>query len=172
MGSIGMLLKRQNHCLFSSFFCRRPSSIFGSGKESKKRGSPPLPSPSRPLRTGIHRRAGTSMNLPSPLSVHRSKIKPIGICVQPKSLDFRFRSGDAMATAGSSPMIIWARVRERGNIRTNSRIFATYVMSCKLRGISVHLDLYLSGGGDGIRSPSPSLSPSLPLSHLSSPLQV
>ena len=63
-GSIGMLLKRQNHCLFSSLFSAaavHPSSVFGSGKESMQEvRAPRLPPPLHPTTN----RRGTSMNLP------------------------------------------------------------------------------------------------------------
>ena len=76
-------------------------------------------------------------------SVHRSKIKLMRICICNQPSPSPLLTSD-LAIVSSSPMIIWARERERQH-QMNSRIFATYVMSCKLRGISVHLDLYLSG---------------------------
>lgn len=85
-GSIGMLLKRQNHCLFSSFFCRcRPSVLrfwIGKGEHARSAGSPPpSPSPSH------HQQAGHEHESPIlSLSIHRSKIKLIGIANPPSLL--------------------------------------------------------------------------------------
>ena len=96
-GSIGMLLKRQNHCLFSSFFCRcRPSVLhfwIGKGEHARSAGSPPpSPSPSN------HQQAGHEHESPIlSLSIHRSQIKLIGIANPPSLLT---------SDLSSSPMII------------------------------------------------------------------
>ena len=100
-GSIGMLLKRQNHCLFSSFFLPlpsvHPSSIFGWGKESMQEVRAPRQPASSPS-PSHHQQAGHEHESPIlSLSIHRSKIKLIGIANPPSLLT---------SDLSSSPMII------------------------------------------------------------------